>query len=165
MINEVRQPNFYDADAVSDDNGLLCRDKSLAQQQFKEECDINTIVERFGIGYEMPEGVVAPMYADFEDVFDFQSAMNAVRVAGEAFQALPAAVRARFANDAQRFVEFCSDEKNYDEAKSLGLLLPEAVQARLDAAAAAKRAAEVEAAKVAAAATAAATAAPSTGST
>lgn len=36
---------------------------------------------------------------------------------------LPAKVRSRFENDPQKFLEFCSDPKNRDEAVSLGLIM------------------------------------------
>lgn len=122
----VRSGNNYDMDAVSNETGLRCDDPSLTQQQFKEEADINTIVERFGLTGELPTDVRAPIYADFEESFDFHSSMNAIRQAEESFMRLPAAVRARFANDAGAFVDFCSDEANRPEAERLGLVMPKA---------------------------------------
>jgi len=120
----LRTPYNYDADSVSQETGLLCEDKSLAQQQFLEESDINTIVRRFNLTGQLPDNVRAPQYADFEAVFDFQTAMNAIRSAEESFMAMPAAVRSRFSNDPQLFVEFCSDPGNLDEARKLGLAMP-----------------------------------------
>lgn len=112
----------YDMDEVSQATGLECTDPSMAQQQFVEECDINTIVERFGLNGEMPSNVKAPVYGDFTLVKDFQSAMEAVRAAQESFETLPAKVRARFSHNPQEFLEFCSDESNRAEAEALGLL-------------------------------------------
>jgi hypothetical protein len=120
----VRTPYNYDADAVSLESGLVCEDKSRTQQSFADEVDINTIVKRFGIGYEMPTDLRPPTYADFEGVFDFQSAMNAVVEAERAFMLLDADTRARFNNEPQRFVAFCSDEKNLEEMRTLGLAMP-----------------------------------------
>ena len=120
----LRSPFNYDRDAVSLETGLECLDKSLAQQQFAEEADINTIVRRFNLTGQLPDNVRAPVYADFEAVFDFQTAMNAVRSAEESFMAMPADVRARFSNDPHRFVEFCSDPSNLEEARKLGLAVP-----------------------------------------
>jgi len=142
-----RTGHNYDRDAASDESGLKCEDATMTQQHFKEECDINTIVERFGIGYEMPEGVRAPTYEDFTGVRDFQSAMNAGLAARDSFMALPGAVRARFENDPQRFVAFCSSDENWDEVANMGLLLPEAILARKKARddAVAARAAEIRA--------------------
>lgn len=120
----LRSPFNYDRDAVSVETGLFCDDKSLAQQQFADESDINTIVRRFNLTGQLPDNVRPPQYADFEGVFDFQSAMNAVRQAEESFMAMPADVRSRFVNDPQRFVEFCSNPANLDEARKLGLAMP-----------------------------------------
>lgn len=103
---------------------LVCLDESMAQQHFREECDINTIVRRFGLTGEMPSNYRAPVYGDFEGINDFQSALNAVRSAGEAFMEMPAALRAKFLNDPQKLVEFVGNEENRDEAIKLGLVPP-----------------------------------------
>lgn len=118
----VRNPYNYDMLEASRESGLLCEDVSLAKQSFAEECDINVIVKRFRITGELPTNVRMPTYGDFTGVHDFQSAMNAVALANEAFEKMLPEVRSRFNNDPQLFVEFCSDEKNYDEAKKLGLV-------------------------------------------
>jgi phage internal scaffolding protein len=120
----VRAPYNYDGDAVSDETGFKCDEPSMAQQQFKEESDINEIVRKFGVTGELPSNIRAPQYGDFTGIFDYHSAMNAVVAARDSFNAMPAEVRARFDNDPAAFVEFCSDEANRDEAKKLGLLMP-----------------------------------------
>jgi hypothetical protein len=40
---------------------------------------------------------------------------------------LPGNVRARFHNDPQELLEFCSDEKNRAEAEKLGIAIPKVV--------------------------------------
>lgn len=122
----VRSAYNYDRDKESELSGLSCGDPSRAQQQFAEECDINTIVRRFGLTGQMPVGLRVPSYSDFEGVFDFHSAMNAVNTARESFYSMPAHVRARFHNDPQDFLEFCHDEANRDEAVKLGLVVEKA---------------------------------------
>lgn len=111
--------------AASIESGLKCEDPSLAQQSFKDECDINTIVERFRLTGTVPQLDQLPSYADYEGIFDFHDAMNAVRQANEQFMLLPAKLRARFDNEPQKFLDFCADEDNRDEARKLGLLKPE----------------------------------------
>ena len=122
----VRSPYNYDVDEVSVSTGLRCDDLSLAKQSFAEECDINTIVRRFNLTGQLPENVGAPTYADFEEVFDFHTAMNAVAKAHESFDEMPADVRARFHNNPAEFVDFCSDDSNRPEAEKLGLVFPKA---------------------------------------
>lgn len=102
-------------------SGCECRDPSLAVQSQKEESDINEIVRRFGLTGKLPDNVRVPTYQDFDDVFDFQSAMNAVASATQSFMAMPADVRQRFGNDPQKFLEFCSKEENIPEMIKLGL--------------------------------------------
>lgn len=124
----VRSPYNYDMESASVDTGLRCEDPSMAQQQFLEESDINTIVERFGLNGELPSAVVVPQYGDYTGVRDFQSAMNAVLQAQAGFMELPAKVRARFENDPQKFLEFVADDANAEEARVLGLLKPKPVE-------------------------------------
>lgn len=124
----VRNPYGYDRDLASADSALYCDDPSLAQQSAAEESDINVIVRRFGLTGQLPVGLRAPTYGDFGDqIFDFQSAMNAVRQADESFMRMPAQVRSRFHNSTQEFVDFCSDEGNRAEAEKLGLVIPKPV--------------------------------------
>lgn len=131
----VRSAYNYDMSEASDETGINCQElvtedgeivktPSLTKQSFAEEADINTIVRRFGITGQLPSNVVAPTFGDFTSVVDYQTALNAVIAAQGAFMMLPAEVRERFGNDPQRFVEFTSDDANYDEARKLGLLMP-----------------------------------------
>lgn len=121
----VRNPYNYDVDDVSDATGLKCEDKSLAQQQFKEEADINYIAKRYNLTGEMPQLPNGFDWgADFEGIFDFQTAQNAVVAGKQAFMALPAKLRARFQNDPQELMAFLEDDDNQAEARKLGLLRP-----------------------------------------
>jgi len=117
----------YDMDLASDKAGLKCDDPSLTQQQFKEDSDINTIVDRFMKSGVLPNPVNMPQYVDYEGIFDFQSAMNVVRQADESFMRLDAKIRARFNNSPQEFLEFFGNPDNVDEAIRLGLAIPQAV--------------------------------------
>lgn len=114
----------YDRSAASDESGIECTDRSLAQRQFREDSDINTIVRRFNLTGQLPQGVQVPQYVDFGSVSDYHTALNMVMSADSAFMALPADVRARFENDPGQLVDFVSDSKNYEEAVKLGLALP-----------------------------------------
>jgi phage internal scaffolding protein len=113
-------------DAMSTETGLKCLDSSLTQQQFKDESDINTIVDRFMKTGHLPDPVSMPQYVDYEGVFDFQSAMNVVRQADENFMRMDAKVRARFHNSPQEFLEFFANGDNAEEAVRLGLAVPQA---------------------------------------
>ena len=98
----------YDIEKVSDDTALVPVGKSYTVQSQKDEADINVLVKRFGITGEFPVLDRLPLNADFDDVFDFQSAMNVIRSAQESFDSLHADIRGRFHNDPHEFVDFCS---------------------------------------------------------
>ena len=118
----LRSLGNYDSDKVSVETGLACDDPSLAQQQFRDECDINTILERFNVTGQLPVSPLEPQFGDFSGIRDYHTALNAVLDAQESFDALPARVRERFANDPAAFVDFCLDVANRDEMKALGLI-------------------------------------------
>jgi len=118
----VRSAYNYDRDAVSHETGLECLDGSKTQQSFAQEADINTIVNRFGVTGQLPSPARLPSYGDFEGVWDYQSALHALKNAENAFMGLSADIRKRFDNDPALFVEFCSNDANRDEAVKLGLI-------------------------------------------
>lgn len=112
---------LYDYKKASEASALMCDDPSLTVQADMEDADINTIVRRFHITGEMPVSVRLPEYQDYEDVFDFQSAQNAILEAERTFMSIPADVRAKFDNDPQLFLEFAQNPENYDGLVELGL--------------------------------------------
>ena len=118
----VRNPYNYDMAAVSQQTGLKCEDPSLAQQHMKDECDINVIVERFGVTGQLPQSPLEPSYGDFSGVSDYHTALNAIKAAEASFMALPAKIRARFDHDPNALLEFLQNETNRDEAIELGLI-------------------------------------------
>ncbi|WNK13499.1 MAG: internal scaffolding protein [Microvirus sp.] len=120
----VRNPYNYDVDAVSLANGLACEDASMTQQQFKDETDINEIVRRFGVTGVLPNVHQQLEYAQFDDIVDYHTAATAIVEADARFMELPSALRARFNNSPQAFLEFCGDGRNRLEAERLGLVKP-----------------------------------------
>lgn len=118
----VRVAGLYDSDAVSKANALVCPEESRTHQEFAEESDINTIIDRFGIGenpLELQKWVTDVDISDAPD--NYQDVMNQLNLARDQFMSLPARVRTRFDNDPHAFVSFVSDASNLDEMVSLGL--------------------------------------------
>ena len=127
----VRSPFNFDPDVVSFQSGVDFSDSpSRAQQHFRDETDINVMVQRFQ-RTGVPPAPPVPAMSEFNEIFDFQSAMDQVVKAKHAFAALPSKVRSRFQNDPGQFLEFFNDPSNADEAVRLGLAsaLPEPVPA------------------------------------
>lgn len=120
----VRTAYNYDTNQASTESGLECKDHSLTKQSFADEADINTIVRRFNLTGQLPQDVRPPQYADFEEVYDYHSALNVIAAAHEAFDAMPAETRARFQNDPGEFVDFCNNPENVDEMIKMGLAVP-----------------------------------------
>jgi len=120
MFSRNALPN-YDTDTASYTTGLVTTEPSLAQQQYKDETDINHIAKQYGLTGRIPTPTYLPTFGDFTEVNDFQSALHAIQRAEASFLAMPAHVRERFSNDSQKFLEFTSDERNSDELKALGL--------------------------------------------
>lgn len=98
---------------------------SMAQQQFKDECDINNIMKKYqSTGQFLHTTSKQGRYADFSDIKDYQEMLDTVRYADAAFLELPAQVRARFQNNPAELLSFLQDKSNYDEGVKLGLLQP-----------------------------------------
>lgn len=122
QIPFLRTAYNYDPDAASLETALDCPEPTLAQQQFREDSDINTLVERFGITGTMPQLDRIPLDTDFIPVTTYHEAANQLLAADNEFMKLPAEVRKRFDNDAGKFLAFTADEKNGEELDKMGLL-------------------------------------------
>lgn len=130
MNIQFRTPYNYDRDAVSLETGTKCEEETLAQQQFKDECDINTILDRFGITGELPTNVRQPLSADFVEAVDYQTAQNALIEAQQSFMEMPAKIREKFDNNPAKFIDFFEHEENRAEAERLGLVMPRPTEER-----------------------------------
>lgn len=96
---------------------------TLTIQSEKDACDVNKIVERFkttGIMTNVRKD--SPMYGDFSNISDYQSAVIAMQNAEESFMSLPADIRKRFANDPGKLIEFLENPENRSEAIKLRLI-------------------------------------------
>jgi len=92
------------------------------KQEFKHECDVNTIIRRFvrdGFLVHMAKGT--PKFLDVSEIGDYRTAIDQVRAAEEYFGNLPAKVRAKFGNDAARFLDEAG-KLSRDELRELGLV-------------------------------------------
>lgn len=131
-----KTPYNHDTMAESNRTALTCPEESKTQQHLADEADINTIVGRFLKTGIMPPVRTPPTYADFEDVTDFQEAMDAINRAKESFMALPAAVRATFQNDPGKFVDYvdhCFDTGDLNPLREMGLAVTPAPDSRPEA--------------------------------
>lgn len=99
---------------------------SLTQQHFKSECDINLIIKRHeetGLWSDsLKPPTRQPMFGDFSDVPDYQTAQDMLIDAEDMFMQLPASIRKQFDNNAMAFVDFYLDSENEEQLMEMGLL-------------------------------------------
>lgn len=94
----------------------------MADQSFKMDCDVNFIVQKY-----LKTGQITHLaknvgkYMDVSEIPDLQTALTTVQKAQEAFDSLPAELRARFANSPVEMVNWLQDPQNDEEAIRLGL--------------------------------------------
>lgn len=97
----------------------------FVQQHFRDQCNINKIMERYERTGVMagPQGRGGrPMFGDVSMIGDYQNALQTVSDANEAFESLPAEIRKRFDNNPAALVDFVKNPQNRDEAIELGML-------------------------------------------
>lgn len=97
---------------------------SRTQTAMAEDCDINTIVRRFGLLGELPPPAALDpsYYGDFDMDMTLSDAIRRIEAAEQRFAELPVAVRTRFENSPAKLWDFVMDDRNREEARKLGLL-------------------------------------------
>ncbi|WNK14611.1 MAG: internal scaffolding protein [Microvirus sp.] len=96
----------------------------MTRQEFAEECDINVLMSKYESQAVWPQPMQPAAYLDLTDLPDFQESQNLLIQATEAFMTLPAKVRKEFDNDAGKFVDFATDEKNLQQMRDWKLAPP-----------------------------------------
>lgn len=98
---------------------------SRTQKQFRDQVNVNSIMAKYRKTGLLDHVRKTPgVYADLTNLPDYSTAMNTIIRAQETFQTVPATIRQRFDNDPAKFIAFLDDDKNYDEAVKLGLIIP-----------------------------------------
>lgn len=114
-------------DVPRDDGSVNVRDvvftkPSMTQQQFKDEADINNILERYRATGVLNQ-VQGFQFGDFSDTPSYQEILNRVMDAQDRFDSLPSNIRRHFDNDPAQFMSFVENpsEENFKLGESLGL--------------------------------------------
>lgn len=110
--------------------GITFTQPSATMQNFKDDADINCIINRFETTGVLVDPTVpvsrVPQFGDFSELPSFQDAQNVMVVANNAFSALPSKIRERFGNDPANYFSFVQGLKEgsdeYDEAIRLGII-------------------------------------------
>lgn len=95
----------------------------LTKQEFKDDCDLNRIIERYTPqmlieSYNALKGA----YGDFSDTLSHQEARQRVIETESWFESLPAQLRSMFDHDVSKCVDYLENPANQDQAVQLGLL-------------------------------------------
>jgi Chlamydia-phage Chp2 scaffold (Chlamy_scaf). len=94
---------------------------SRTKQAFKQEANINTILDKYHRTGLMPTYDQPQQYGDYSGVMDYHTAMTKIAEGKSAFADLPSKIRKRFDNNVGAFLDFIHDESNLDEMVELGL--------------------------------------------
>lgn len=126
-MSKTVSKKIYNAYDRPKGKGLACdKTKGVAQQSFKDECDINNVVDRY-MKTGTWSGSIAPatripVYGNFANLPDYQGCLDRLNAAQADFDALPATIRRRFDNNPALLIDFLSDKANREEAEALGIV-------------------------------------------
>lgn len=101
------------------------------------DADINELVRRFGVkdGSTLPAEILyadIKTYGDFSEAPDLRTVLDQTRNATQLFNNLPAKIRRQFNNDPIEMLEWVQDEKNAEEAVTIGLLTKRPTPTKLE---------------------------------
>lgn len=104
--------------------GFACAGESLTQQQFRDETDINKIVER-AVRTGNAELFTSTERAEFYDssnFVDYQTSLGIIADVKDDFDSLPARTRRQFDDNPDNYVAFMINPRNAQKAIEMGLL-------------------------------------------
>jgi len=103
----------------------LNTEPSLTQQHFKDDCDINNIINKYEKTGQLPLSNKVGRYADYSELTDYQGMLQTIQDAQDAFMELPALIRSKFRNNPGEMINFLQNPNNREEAIKLGLVNPQ----------------------------------------
>lgn len=121
VIYKRKNGRYGQSIAFHDENGKPY-ETPLTDQSFKDDADINVIIDRYKRAGTIPAAAAENLhFIDFTEVTNFQDAMIKICEAEDMFNSLDAKVRYRFNNDPGEFLAFVEDPNNLDELVKMGL--------------------------------------------
>ena len=106
---QLRTPYNYDREEVSKNTALICPEPTLAQQNMKDETDLNIMIRKYGV---LPASEVN--WKDFDATIipkDYHALRNMIKEADQAFLDLPAGLRAECDNDQEKFLMMLNEKQ------------------------------------------------------
>lgn len=118
------KPKFHTRYNPPPSPGIVFEEPTMTQQHFRDECDINKIVER-AIRTGDTTVFTSAQRAEFYDasaITDYVDAMALIDDVNDDFNSLPSTIRSMFGNNVKQYVEWMSNPQNWSKARELGLL-------------------------------------------
>lgn len=101
----------------------LIETPSKTQQTFKDDCDVNLILERFTKTGELSHlSKKTPTYSDVSEIPNLLEAHIQIKEAKDMFNQLPARLRKKLGNHPTALEDYLKDPANHEEAEEFGLL-------------------------------------------
>ena len=98
---------------------------SKTKQNLKDNADINKIIKRYNKTGVLPNlNNLEAVYGEITSQ-DLQEALDKVDKSYEAFNEVPADIRAKFDNDAGKFIDFATNPQNIERMREWKLAPPE----------------------------------------
>jgi hypothetical protein len=119
----IRTANNYNTNDASTASGLSCPEKTLTQQQFKEQASIQNIVDKYLKTGIAPINTTPPLPEEYLNIIDFHDAMNIVKRGEQSFMELPSVVRKEFSDDPGLFLNALNDPAQQQRLTDLGVFI------------------------------------------
>lgn len=121
---KTSKPRFHTRYDPPPSPGIVFTEPSKTQQHFRDECDINKVVQRALHTGDMTIFTTQQRgeFYDASVVSDYSDAMAMINDVHDDFKSLPSEIRAQFGNDVSKYVAWMSDPANWEAAVELGLL-------------------------------------------
>jgi len=126
-----KTPWNHDTEFESRRTSIYFNEPSLTKQEFKEEADINTILNRFLKTGEPPALALPEHFVDMTNRTSYFEYASAAAEANKLFYLLPAGIRSEFLNDPARWADAvvrATEAGDVDRLVKMGIQVPESPQ-------------------------------------
>lgn len=98
-------------------------EETKAQQQYAETTKISYIMKQYNLtGMLNQNKNQEPMFDDFTNIPDYQTAQKSIAQAYQDFEKMPAQIKKEFNNNPAEMLDWLQDSKNKDKAIEYGLI-------------------------------------------
>lgn len=123
-----KTPYNHDTNFESDRTSLYCKDPAKTKQEFRDETDINVIINRFMKTGEPPPIALPEHFMDLSQRTTYFDMASRVAEANKLFYELPATKREEFQNNPNLWADAvvkATNQGDYKTLEELGLEVPE----------------------------------------